>query len=207
MAIGNAGNRGPREMTSSGQALAAAGPAPPPHSGPDRRAEMRSTGRGRQGFLTPFLVVRVCSLVGIDDGRSGSGSSGKQFRQRASGGQAAVRDQEVERRRTLGLGHRCGQLCHLPQSHHGPLHRVPGQPRFSDERGVHSGVGRVQPRLPLPLHLPVAQDTERLPTLQRRVGVPEVWALAHRRGASCLSVCPDWLAESDCTARDDNPMD
>ena len=33
----------------------------------------------------------------------------------------------MERRRSVGLGHRGGQLRHLPQPHHGPLHRVPGQ--------------------------------------------------------------------------------
>ena len=32
----------------------------------------------------------------------------------------------VERGRALGLGYCCRQLRHLPQSHHGSLHRLPG---------------------------------------------------------------------------------
>ena len=34
----------------------------------------------------------------------------------------------MERCGSVGLGHRGGQLRHLSQPHHGPLHRVPGQP-------------------------------------------------------------------------------
>ena len=50
----------------------------------------------------------------------------------------------VERRSSLGVGH-CGrQLCHLPQPHHGPLHRVPGQPGVCHERGVHGCLGYLQ---------------------------------------------------------------
>ena len=39
-----------------------------------------------------------------------------------------VRGQEVERGGSVGLGHRRRQLRHLQEPHHGPLHRVPGQP-------------------------------------------------------------------------------
>jgi len=39
-----------------------------------------------------------------------------------------VRGEKVERRRAVGMGHRRGQLCHLPEPHHGSLHRMPGQP-------------------------------------------------------------------------------
>ena len=42
-------------------------------------------------------------------------------------GKEEVRGEEVERRGSVGLGHRGGQLRHLSQPHHGPLHRVPGQ--------------------------------------------------------------------------------
>jgi hypothetical protein len=37
-----------------------------------------------------------------------------------------VRGEKVERRCIVGLGHRGGQLRHLQEPHHGPLHRVPG---------------------------------------------------------------------------------
>ena len=47
-------------------------------------------------------------------------------------GQEEVRGEEVERRGAVGLGHRGGQLRHLPQPHHGPVHRVPGQPGAVD---------------------------------------------------------------------------
>uniref|UniRef100_A0A453DMQ4 Zinc finger RING-H2-type domain-containing protein n=2 Tax=Aegilops tauschii subsp. strangulata TaxID=200361 RepID=A0A453DMQ4_AEGTS len=36
----------------------------------------------------------------------------------------ALRDQEVERRRALGVGHRGGQLRHLPQPHHGSMYVI-----------------------------------------------------------------------------------
>ena len=39
-----------------------------------------------------------------------------------------VRGEEVERGSAVGLGHRGGQLRHLQEPHHGPVHRVPGQP-------------------------------------------------------------------------------
>ena len=85
-----------------------------------------------------------------------------------------VRGEEMERVRAVGLGHRGGQLRHLQEPHHGPVHRVPGQPGQRHQRGVHSGLGDVQPRLPLPLHLQVAQDQERLPPVQPGLGVPEI---------------------------------
>ena len=83
----------------------------------------------------------------------------------------------MERVRVVGLGHRGGQLRHLQEPHHGPVHRVPGQPGQRHQRGVHSGLGDVQPRLPLPLHLQVAQDQERLPPVQPGLGVPKVWTI------------------------------
>ena len=43
-------------------------------------------------------------------------------------GQEEVRGEEVERGGAVGLGHRSGQLRHLPQPHHGPVHRVSGKP-------------------------------------------------------------------------------
>ena len=42
-------------------------------------------------------------------------------------GQEEVRGEEVERRGSVGLGHRRRQLRHLPKPHHGSLHRMPGQ--------------------------------------------------------------------------------
>ena len=42
----------------------------------------------------------------------------------------------MERRRSLGLGHRGGQLRHLQEPHHGPVHRVPGQPGKRENRGL-----------------------------------------------------------------------
>ena len=71
---------------------------------------------------------------------------------------------------TVGLGHP-GHLCHLPEPHHGPVHRVPGQPVQRDQPGVHRGLGDVQPRLPLPLHLQEAKDQECLSPLQPGLGV------------------------------------
>ena len=68
----------------------------------------------------------------------------------------------VERRRALGVGYSGGQLCHLPESHHGSLyvmiisglvrrmairllilsrHRVSSQPSIGHERRVHCRVG------------------------------------------------------------------
>ena len=47
-------------------------------------------------------------------------------------GEEEVRGEEVERGGAVGLGHRGGQLRHLPQPHHGPVHRVPGQPGAVD---------------------------------------------------------------------------
>jgi hypothetical protein len=99
----------------------------------------------------------------------------------------------VERCCALGLGHRRRQLRHLPQPHHGPVHRLPGQPSHHHKRGVHCRVGHLQreflpivcileimyyrertARLPLPLHLPLAQDPPSMPAGQPRLGVPEV---------------------------------
>ena len=77
----------------------------------------------------------------------------------------------------LGLGYRGGQLRHLPQPHNGSVHRVSGQPSERHQRGVHCGLGRLQPCLPLPLYLPMAQNQTSLSSGQPRVGVPEVWPL------------------------------
>ena len=43
-------------------------------------------------------------------------------------GQEEVWGEEVECGGAVGLGHRGGQLRHLQEPHHGPVHRVPGQP-------------------------------------------------------------------------------
>merc|ERR1712037_795848 len=43
--------------------------------------------------------------------------------------------------------------------------------------GVHRCLGHVQPCLPLPLHLKVAEDSPGLPSGQQGLGVPEVWSL------------------------------
>ena len=88
----------------------------------------------------------------------------------------------MERRGSMGLGHRGGQLRHLQEPHHGPVHRVPGQPGQRHQRGVHRGLGDVQPRLPLPLHLQVAEDPAGVPPGQQGLGVPEVRTLRTRRG-------------------------
>uniref|UniRef100_A0A0A9D0D6 Uncharacterized protein n=1 Tax=Arundo donax TaxID=35708 RepID=A0A0A9D0D6_ARUDO len=57
--------------------------------------------------------------------------------------QQTLRDQEVERRRSLGMGYRRRQLRHLPQPHHGSMHRVPGEPGQRHQRGVHCRLGCV----------------------------------------------------------------
>lgn len=96
----------------------------------------------------------------------------------------------VERRSSLGMGHCSRQLRHLPQPHHGSLHRVPGKPSVSYERGVHRGLGHLQrmferditrrlwltitARISLPLHFPMAQDATSVPAGQPRLGIPEV---------------------------------
>jgi hypothetical protein len=69
----------------------------------------------------------------------------------------------VERRRALGMGHRRRQLRHLPQPHHGSMHRVPGQPVFGRDGGVHGGVGYLQSCLPLSLHFEVVKDEAGVP--------------------------------------------
>lgn len=38
----------------------------------------------------------------------------------------------------------CGQLCHLPQSHNGFMHRMPGQSSFGHQWRMHSGLGSLQ---------------------------------------------------------------
>ena len=43
-----------------------------------------------------------------------------------------VRGEAVARQRAVVLGHPGGDLRHLPQPHHGPVHRVPGQPGAVD---------------------------------------------------------------------------
>ena len=83
----------------------------------------------------------------------------------------------MERGGALGVGHRGRQLRHLPQPHHGSVHRVSGESGVGHVRGVHGGVGDVQPRLPLPLHLALAQDASSLPARQSRLGVPEIRTL------------------------------
>ena len=50
----------------------------------------------------------------------------------------------MECRGSLGLGHCRRQLRHLPQPHHGSLHRMPGKPGFGHERGVHGSLGYLQ---------------------------------------------------------------
>jgi len=46
----------------------------------------------------------------------------------------------------VGVGHCGGDVRHLPQPHHGLVHRVPSQPDVGHVRRVHCGVGGVQPR-------------------------------------------------------------
>ncbi|KAL5669002.1 hypothetical protein ACJX0J_021223, partial [Zea mays] len=60
--------------------------------------------------------------------------------------------------------HRGGQLRHLPQPHHGPLHRVPGEPGERHQRGVHRRLGNLQPCIPLPLYQPLAKDPSSVPS-------------------------------------------
>ena len=50
-----------------------------------------------------------------------------------------------------------------------------------DAGGVHGGLGGVQPRVPLPLHLAVAQDPAGVPAVQRGMGVPEVRPVSRER--------------------------
>lgn len=50
----------------------------------------------------------------------------------------------VERSRAVGVGHRRRQLRHLPQPHHGPVHRLPGQPSKCHQRGMHRRLGYLQ---------------------------------------------------------------
>ncbi|GMT22172.1 hypothetical protein PFISCL1PPCAC_13469, partial [Pristionchus fissidentatus] len=121
----------------------------------------------------------------IDNGcRDQAGADG---RRRAAGGclhgEEAIRGEEVVGGRSLGVGHSGGQLCHLPQPHHGSVHRVPGESGFGCERRVQRRVGQLQPRLPLPLHLPLAQDPPGVPSRQQRVGVPEVRSLRGHYGS------------------------
>ena len=95
----------------------------------------------------------------------------------------------MERSGSVGLGYRGGQLRHLQEPHHGPLHRVPGQPGQRHQRGVHRGLGDVQPCLPLPLHLQVAEDSPGLSLGQQGLGVPEVRALGGGGGVSWGGDC------------------
>ena len=75
-------------------------------------------------FLLSHLLWRLTDLISV--------------------GKEEVRGEEVERCGSVGLGHRGGQLRHLSQPHHGPLHRVPGQPGLCHQWGVHRCLGHVR---------------------------------------------------------------
>ncbi len=111
-------------------------------------------------------------------------------------------DALVERRRTLGLGHRGRQLRHLQKPHHGSLYRMSSKPGIRYERGVHCCLGhlqrkeqhpahtcttgsrgmlltrRVAARISLPLHLEMAQGPSSLPAGQQGLGIPKVWQIS-----------------------------
>ncbi|GMR35414.1 hypothetical protein PMAYCL1PPCAC_05609, partial [Pristionchus mayeri] len=121
----------------------------------------------------------------IDNGRDQAGADG---RGRAAGGAGSrqqgeeeIRGEEVVGGGAVGVGHRGRQLRHLQKPHHGPVHRVPGEPGFGRYRRVQCRLGQLQPRLPLPLHLALAQDASGVPPRQPRVGVPEVRSLSGAR--------------------------
>jgi hypothetical protein len=62
--------------------------------------------------------------------------------------EAVLTEYTVERSCSLGMGHRRRQLRHLPQSHHGPVHRLPGQPSVRDFGGMHGCLGNLQRTYP-----------------------------------------------------------
>ncbi|GMS82443.1 hypothetical protein PENTCL1PPCAC_4618, partial [Pristionchus entomophagus] len=108
-------------------------------------------------------------------GRAAAGGCGRRSRRRQ--GEEEIRGEKVVGGGAVGVGHRGGQLRHLPQPHHGPVHRVPGEPGIGRDGRVQRRLGQLQPRLPLPLHLALAQDASGVPSRQPRVGVPEVRSL------------------------------
>ncbi|PKK29751.1 ring-box 1, E3 ubiquitin protein ligase [Columba livia] len=57
------------------------------------------------------------------------------------------------------------------------MHRMSSKPSISYLRRVHSCMGRLQSCFPLPLHLPLAQNSPSMPTGQQGMGVPKVWTL------------------------------
>jgi hypothetical protein len=65
----------------------------------------------------------------------------------------------------------------LPEPYHGLVYRVSGEPSECNERGMHSGMGCLQPRLSFPLHQQMVEDAASVPSGQQRVGVSEVWTL------------------------------
>ncbi|GMT13424.1 hypothetical protein PFISCL1PPCAC_4721, partial [Pristionchus fissidentatus] len=127
-------------------------------------------------------IILSRTTSSIDNGRRDQAGANGRGRAAAGGGrgrqgQEEIRGEEVVGGRSLGVGHCGGQLRHLPQPHHGSVHRVPGESGIGAVGRVQRRVGHVQPRLPLPLHLALAQDPSGVPPRQQRVGVPEVRSL------------------------------
>lgn len=103
------------EMTDAGAAPKVAKNAKAGASGADSKKDKFEVKKVRRGYIT----ARLCRNVFLTN-------------------------TIVERRRAVGLGHRCRQLCHLPQPHHGPVHRLSSEPGFRHHRGVHSRLGNLQ---------------------------------------------------------------
>lgn len=73
---------------------------------------------------------------------------------------------------------RISRLTHARLPGARPMHRVPVAPGGSDGEGVHRGLGSVQPRVPLPLHPPMASNTAGVSSRQQGVGVSKVWEMS-----------------------------
>jgi hypothetical protein len=91
-------------------------------------------------------------------------------------------------------------LLHLtlaPETDHDTRHRLSSQPGICHQRGMHRSLGHLQrkapsisitshvtdftqARIPLPLHLALAEDSSSLPPGQQRLGIPKVRPINNR---------------------------
>merc|ERR1711907_537406 len=107
----------------------------------------------------------------------------------------AIRSEEMERGGVVVMGH-CGrQLRNLPESHHGSMHRMPG---VHKRWRLPCRMGSMQPCIPLPLHLTMAQDTQCLSALSKGVGARKIRQLAWKIWAANFVFCTEFSVPFSC---------
>ena len=62
-------------------------------------------------------------------------------------------------------------------------HRMSSESSECDERGVHGGLGNLQSRLSLPLHIQMVENSTSLSTGQPGMGISEIWTIDELRDA------------------------